>query len=159
MGKMKMKKKKKKMNDEDEDDVLIPMQINKTSVQLSRYRGNGTATAVNTTASVLWHRYRENVTATAAIAGPLSENQVWSANDQRMTHSTTTTLLLFHPRSFTSVTTMCVGRCGLLLPAATSLRCRPVRLGLSLFLRIFQTVTPVFKIVTHPAPVAPRGND
>jgi len=46
------------------------MQINKTSAQLARYRGNGTATAVNTTASVLWHRYREYETATAAIARP-----------------------------------------------------------------------------------------
>ena len=44
--------------------------ITQTSLQLARYRGNGTATAANTTASVQWHRYRENDTATAAIARP-----------------------------------------------------------------------------------------
>ena len=46
--------------------------ITQTSLQLARYRGNGTATAANTTATVQWHRYRENDTATAAIAPPLA---------------------------------------------------------------------------------------
>ena len=44
--------------------------ITRTSLQLARYGGNGTAPAANTTASVQWQRYRENDTDNAAIARP-----------------------------------------------------------------------------------------